>query len=44
MGHKVEMNPDGKGWIIGGKITIYLRNGVWKFPVWIWDPFQRQDK
>ena len=47
MGHKVEMNPDGKGWIIlknGGKITIYLRNGVWKLPVWIWDPFQRQDK
>ena len=47
MGHKVEMNPDGKGWIklkSGGKITIYLRNGVWKLPVWIWDPFQRQDK
>ena len=47
MGHKVEMNPDGKGWIIlknGGRITIYLRNGVWKLPVWIWDPFQRQDK
>ena len=47
MGHKVEMNPDGKGWIKlknGGKITIYLRNGVWKLPVWIWGPFQRQDK
>ena len=47
MGHKVEMNPDGKGWIKlknGGKIAIYLRNGVWKLPVWIWDPFQRQDK
>ena len=47
MGHKVEMNPDGKGWIKlknGGKITIYLRNGVWKLPVCIWDPFQRQDK
>ena len=47
MGHKVEMNPDGKGWIKlknGGKIAIYLRNGVWKLPVWIWGPFQRQDK
>ena len=45
MGHKVEMNPNGKRWIIlkdGGKITIYLHNGVWKIPVWIWDPFQRQ--
>ena len=47
MGHKVEMNPDGKGWIKlknGGRITIYLRNGVWKLPVSIWGPFQRQDK
>ena len=42
--NKVEMNPDGKGWIklkSGGKITIYLRNGVWKLPVWIWDPFSK---
>ena len=46
MGHKVEMNPNGKGSIIlkdGGRITIYLRDGVWKIPVWIWDPFQGQD-
>ena len=46
MGHKVEMNPNGKGSIIlkdGGRITIYLRNGVWKIPLWIWDPFQGQD-
>ena len=46
MGHKVEMNPNGKGSIIlkdGGRIAIYLRNGVWKIPVWIWDPFQGQD-
>ena len=45
MGHKVEMNPNGKGWIIlkdGGRSTIYLRNGGWKIPVWIWGPLQRQ--
>ena len=38
MGHNVEMNPNRKGSIIlkdGGRITIYLRNGVWKIPVCI---------
>lgn len=40
-GHAVSMTPSGGHILLKDgktKITIYHRNGVWKIPVWVWNP------